>query len=177
MKLANIGLLTLILLTGCRQAAPDSAENPDSPAAHSVADAPTDSAGATGWAQDTWNGAVGQGQETVQNTNRWVTQMYTTAKDQGLTSAGNVKDWVANDLKSQGDWQYRIVSMDSTDPPAIQTRLNELGLDRWECFHVADQNGNWTLFLKRPKRSYLSRIPLRDLTNFLPALSGDEPSE
>lgn len=176
MKLACIGLLALVLLTGCRPSSTESKTPGATGNGNTDPSQQTESegAGVGGWMQDTWDGAVSTGGQTVQDTTEWMNKLYQSAKDQGLTTAANAKEWVASDLNSMGDWEYQILSMDPADPQAIQTQLNKLGKSRWECFHVSDRDDNWTLFLKRSKRSYLSRVPLRDLVNVLPLMGSDD---
>ncbi len=125
------------------------------------------------WASDTWNNAVSSGAQTVDNTSDWISRLYESAVDQGVTSAKSVQEWVSDDWNAQGDWQYKIVSLPASDFTTIETTLNEAGTSRWECFHVDTGGDEWVFFLKRSRRSYLSRVPLRDLANILPVLSGD----
>ncbi|MGI9518888.1 MAG: hypothetical protein ACR2NP_17670, partial [Pirellulaceae bacterium] len=124
------------------------------------------------WASDAWNDAVSSGSQAVDNTGDWISKLYQSAVDQGATSAKSVQEWVTDDWNAQGDWQYQIVNLPSSDVAAIETALNKAGTNRWECFHVDTSGDNWTFFLKRSRRSYLSRVPLRDLVNVVPALSG-----
>jgi len=125
-----------------------------------------------GWATDTWNGAVNGGSQTVEQTRKWISEMYQSAKDQGITSANSMKDWVADDWNAQGDWQYKIMSLDPGDTEAVESKLNAAGTDRWECYHVDTGGPEWTFFMKRSRRSYLSRVPLKDLVNLMPG--GDD---
>jgi hypothetical protein len=178
MKLTCIGLMSLLVLAGCRQQTAktgDLVENPALKNSQAQGDPASDSPGrgASGWIQEKWEGAVSSGGQTVQDSSAWLESLYQSARDQGLTSAKNMKDWVTADFQSQGDWEYLLLGMDTEDSAAVEIRLNELGKSRWECFHITPHEGQWTLFLKRPKRSYLSRVPLRDLANVLPILSAD----
>lgn len=184
MKRACIGLLAVFLLAGCRHSS--TAESPPETAGPGPSRAqpqvppepehdipPATAADEPGWVAGTWNQVLGTGGQTVQDTGDWLNRAYQAAREQGLTTAGNVKDWVTSDLQSMGDWEYRILMLDPADPAAVESRLNELGTRRWECFHVADSGEQWTVFLKRSKRSLLSKIPLRDLVNVLPMADGD----
>ena len=125
------------------------------------------------WASDTWNGAVSTGSESLENTSQWLTSLYQAAKDQGITTASSMKEWVANDWQAQGDWQYQLISASAGDVDSIEAMLNKAGSDRWECYHVDTTGSNWTFFLKRSRRSYLSKVPLKDLANMLPLISSD----
>lgn len=125
------------------------------------------------WASSTWNGAVEGGSNAVEGTQDWLNNLFQSAKDQGTTTANSVKEWVADDWNAQGDFQYKIVTLGADDPAAVEAKLNELGGQRWDCYHVASSGPTWTFFLKRTRRSYLSRIPLKDLANLLPATAAD----
>lgn len=63
---------------------------------------------------------------------------------------------------SQQTWEYRVVYVEfsmgmegtlSAACTSLEARLNQLGADRWESFHVAPLGGYYVLFLRRPKVS------------------------
>jgi hypothetical protein len=172
MKRATCVVVVLLCVSGCRQPVAE----PVTGSAESQAAAEQPGRSVTGWASDAWQGAVSGGSQTVGNTGQWLTDLYEAARDQGLTTASSVKEWVADDWKAQGDWQYRILSLPAGDREAVEAKLNEAGADRWECYHVDTSGPHWTFFMKRTRRSYLSRIPLKDLTNLVPLLSGEPPA-
>ena len=172
MKL-TLTLAFLLMVVGCTSKSSDSGNSNESEKTAEVKNAEA-SEGNPNWAVDGWNKAVSSGGQTVENTTEWVSGLYQASKREGLTGAQTMKEWVTTDLKSQGDWQYKIVAFDPSDPVEIENQLNELGQNRWDCYHVKTDDDQWTFFMKRSKKSYLKNIPLRDLANILPALSGDE---
>lgn len=165
-------VLTLCLvLAGCQK---NAAEN-ESGGKDSEAVSEGNSVGE--WASDTWNGAVSGGSQAIEGTGEWISALYESARDQGTTTAKSVKEWVADDWNAQGDWQYKIMSIESSDVESLEKTLNEAGSNRWECYHVDTSGPTWTFFMKRTRRSYLARVPLKDLVNMLPVASGDGGSE
>ena len=125
------------------------------------------------WASDTWNDALSNGSQTVEGTGKWLSDLYKSAKDQGITKASSMKEWINEDWHAQGDWQYKIIKLQRGDVQSIEKTLNQAGSIRWECYHVDTSGDSWTFFMKRSRRSYLSRVPLRDLANILPSISSD----
>ncbi len=126
-----------------------------------------------GWTADPLGSAVDTGSQTIQSTGDWLNGMYQAASDQGLTTAKSLKDWVADDWKAQGDWQYQTLDFAKNDLALLESSLNEAGAGRWEAFHVESSGDRWLVFMKRSRRSYLSKVPLKDLVNVLPTLSGE----
>ncbi len=174
-RFISLSVVVLLVGVGCegtgQQAANDSkAGDPVADNQAAKPDAPSDP---TGWVTERWDRAVSEGNQTVAQTTRWVTDLYQAAKDEGLTRANSVKEWVTDDWQSKGDWQYKVVTLDPSDAAAVEQKLNELGQDRWDCFHVEATDDQWTFLMKRPKRSYLKNLPLRDLANILPMISSD----
>lgn len=102
-----------------------------------------------------------------------VERIYEKARSIGEEVPGNVMDWAVQDVKKLGDWEYRAVTVPAGGTDAVERTLNELGNGRWECFWVVERDGETELFLKRPVRSYLKHIPLRDLLKVLP--DGEAP--
>ena len=91
-------------------------------------------------------------------------QLYEKARESGE----KVPDWVKQDIKSFGTWQYRVVMLKEAEAEQLESNLNELGAERWEVFWMEKQRSSWRLFCKRRNRSYLRSIPLGDLWQLLP---------
>ena len=103
-----------------------------------------------------------------------ILELYETAKESGQQVPKDAWAWVREDVQSFGDWEYRVLELpSSSDPAAIETRLNELGTDRWECLWIQPLGSKTRFFLKRPHRSYLQQIPLNQLLKLLPQGSSD----
>jgi hypothetical protein len=55
----------------------------------------------------------------------------------------------------------------------LEQKLNELGNERWECFWMEKKEKEFLLFFKRPKLSYLQKIPQGQLFKLLNPADGD----
>lgn len=109
------------------------------------------------------------GGQTASDSMAWATEMYNSLKEQGMTKADNTQQWLANDWKHAGAWEYHVVTLASGSDIAAQ--LNELGKERWECFQVAPPlEGYVTFYFKRPAKSYLTNLPMKDLMHLLPLM-------
>lgn len=75
--------------------------------------------------------------------------------------------WATDDLENIGDWEYRIVELADTAAISLEMSFNELGNDRWEVFWIESMGNGYRVMLKRPSRSYLSRIPLTQIGRFV----------
>jgi len=75
--------------------------------------------------------------------------------------------WASDDLENIGDWEYKVIDLTNGDAGSMETTLNELGDDRWEVFWIENVRNNYRVMLKRPSRSYLSRIPLSQIGRFV----------
>jgi hypothetical protein len=45
--------------------------------------------------------------------------------------------------------EYKSIRIENTDLPTLDEKLNELGQERWECYHVAEDGQERILFLRR----------------------------
>jgi hypothetical protein len=85
----------------------------------------------------------------------------------------NPVQWATDDLENIGDWEYKVIEMPRADADSFETTLNELGNDRWEVFWIENVRNDYRVMLKRPSRSYLSRIPLSQIGRFVIDGTGD----
>ena len=116
----------------------------------------------------------------IEATQQWIEDAYQSAVDSGSAAAGSVSNWVASDIQARGGWEYRVIRTSLADTEALQSELNDLGSDRWECFSLIADGDVTTLVLKRPRRSVLSSIPLNDLLRIVPPgvlFGGDDPGK
>ncbi len=81
--------------------------------------------------------------------------------------------WATDDLENIGDWEYKVMDLSGAEPETLEESLNELGNDRWEVFWVENVRNDYRIMLKRPSRSYLSRIPLSQIGRFVIDGTGD----
>lgn len=88
--------------------------------------------------------------------------------DKALESnPGEAVDWATDDLKKIGDWEYKIVTLDTPTPELLEQELNTLGTERWEVYWVEQVGGQKRFYLKRSARSYLRAIPLSEIGKIL----------
>ncbi|MEK0338576.1 MAG: hypothetical protein QQN41_14200, partial [Nitrosopumilus sp.] len=73
------------------------------------------------------------------------------------------KEWIKEDIEKIGDWEYKVVNLEYESIDELENKLNELGNERWECFWVEKKEEVVVFILKRPKTSYLQKIPKGDL--------------
>ena len=102
---------------------------------------------------------------------KWANKMFKSLKDQGLTTADDAQQWLSDDLKNMEGWEYKVVQLKTTDAPAtMEKKLNEIGNQGWECFHVSESANSQMMFFKKAKASYLKRLPLKDLMLLIPII-------
>ncbi len=77
------------------------------------------------------------------------------------------KDWILKDVEGIGDWEYKVVKLESGEAAELETLLNGLGNERWQCFWVEASEKGRTFFFKRPKRTYLNKIPAGELLRLI----------
>ena len=77
------------------------------------------------------------------------------------------KEWIKEDIEKIGDWEYKVVNLEYESIDELENKLNELGNERWECFWVEKKEEVVVFILKRPKTSYLQKIPKGDLLKML----------
>jgi len=97
-----------------------------------------------------------------------VKELYQKAKESGEKVPENMTDWVTEDIKKIGTWEYKIVYLDVEGESTWVDELNKMGNDRWECFWVEKKNKRLLLFFKRPRKSYLKAIPMREILKSIP---------
>ncbi len=65
-----------------------------------------------------------------------VERLYESAKETGERVPKNIYDWIRQDIENLGDWEYRVVELESSDAKSVEGQLNELGQERWECIWI-----------------------------------------
>ena len=76
--------------------------------------------------------------------------------------------WAAEDIENIGDWDYKVIEIgDDLSAEELEQTLNALGDDRWEAFWVQPSADGYTVLLKKPSISYLSKIPLSQIGRFI----------
>ncbi len=77
------------------------------------------------------------------------------AKEMGESVPERLPDWVVEDLKNVGDWEYRVVVASDDE---LEEKLNDMGAERWECFSVEEAGKKTQMVFKRRKRSRLREL-------------------
>ena len=106
-----------------------------------------------------------------------VERLYGQARDTGEQVPGDVYDWLQEDLNHIGDWEYRVIAVSDLAEDGLETTMNELGVERWECFAVVREREVVHLFFKRPAKSYLRHIPISDLWKLVPGKGEGDAGE
>ena len=120
---------------------------------------------------DQLSSAGESGSQAASDSVTWASEMFNSLKEQGMTRAENTQQWLADDWKLAGAWEYHVATLKADSEPA--SVLNELGKERWECFQVISiPGGPSTFYFKRPAKSYLNNLPMKDLMHLLPLMSG-----
>lgn len=81
-------------------------------------------------------------------------------------------DWAAADLENIGDWEYRVVRLSYRSAEELQDQLNEFGNERWEVIWLEESPGGFLAVMKKPSISYLSKIPLSQISRIVTGDSG-----
>ena len=79
------------------------------------------------------------------------------------------KDWLVNDIKNIGDWEYLIVTLSAADEEELALQLNVYGRERWEVYWVQKTMQGVQFYLKRQVRTYIKHIPVGDLLHMVPS--------
>jgi len=103
-------------------------------------------------------------QEVVSKLESAMTDLQSKYDDLRNSKPSEALDWAADDLKSIGDWEYKIIEFSALSVQDIEKALNKLGEERWQVFWVKEISADELQFmLKRPTVSYLSKLPLSSL--------------
>jgi len=97
-----------------------------------------------------------------------IQQLYQKAKSASDDVPENVVDWVKEDIQRNGTWEYRVVTLQRETDKELERELSRLGKDRWECFWIERHENKLRLALKRPAKSYLQAVPVKDLMKLIP---------
>ena len=92
-----------------------------------------------------------------------VVALYEQAKQAGETAAEDVYEWAREDLEAIGDWEYKVEYFSNPNHIALEKKLNELGLERWEVVWIDRQGPSLIVTMKRPSRTWLNKLPLGQL--------------
>ncbi|MFC1838857.1 hypothetical protein ACFL1N_04695 [Thermodesulfobacteriota bacterium] len=91
-------------------------------------------------------------------------------KSDNLEKSEKAKNWIEEDLKKIGDWEYKVLKISTAETEEIEKKLNQLGNDRWECFWLEKRKDEIVFYFKRNKISYLQKIPSGELLKIFDSL-------
>jgi len=111
------------------------------------------------WMQDKIGGATDATSAAAQDTLQWATDTFESLKSQGLTTANDTSEWLSQDWKNMESWEYTILAFGQESDEAKTEKLNTLGKNGWECYHVSDSNAGQKFYLKKRKESFLCSKP------------------
>jgi hypothetical protein len=108
-------------------------------------------------------------EEEKEETSYWETikSKFEELKSDNLEKSEKARNWIEEDLKRIGDWEYKVVKMSSSSFEEIEEKLNRLGDDRWECFWVEKKGKETVFYFKKPRISYLQKLPKGDLLKII----------
>ena len=126
--------------------------------------------GAKDWVQDKIGGATDASTVAAQDTLKWATETFESLKSQGLTTANNTSEWLSQDWKNMESWEYEIQTFKNASDGQKSEKLNSLGKNGWECYHVSDIGTTQKFYLKKRKESYLRHLPFKDFIKLVPLM-------
>ena len=84
--------------------------------------------------------------------------------DEARTRASELRDLSAEELQDLWAIEYTSLKVANTDLEDLDRRLNDMGLERWNCYHVSDNEQGRVFYFKRRKSNAVAH-----LTNLLRA--------
>ena len=102
-------------------------------------------------------------------------KLYEEAKERGEEVPQDIYEWAKEDISRMDTWEYNILKLNPADLEEQVEAMNALGKERWECVDTVRMGDEIVAIFKRPVRSYLRHVPLRELLWLLPA-GGEEGS-
>ena len=122
---------------------------------------------ATGWVQEKYNGTAGATSDAADSAINWANDTFESLKAKGLTTANSTSEWLSSDWKNMESWEYKVISNPPTDSTELESQLNQLGAQGWECIDIRDNR----LVFKKQRESYLRRLPFKDLLRLAPLMN------
>lgn len=83
-----------------------------------------------------------------------------TKKISELTPSSNeLSSLTTEEIEKLFNFEYKVIELESTLPNSeIEGKLSQLGIDRWECFHVEKNGAFLRIFCKRRPKTFLRYI-------------------
>ncbi len=96
-------------------------------------------------------------------------KLYEEAKERGEEVPQDIYEWAKEDIRRMDTWEYTILKLNPAELEEQVEAMNALGKERWECVDTVRIGDEIVAIFKRPVRSYLRHVPLRELLWLLPA--------
>ena len=77
------------------------------------------------------------------------------------TRAGELRELSAEELQELWAIEYTSVTLTPADTENVDDLLNEMGRERWDCYHVSENEQETTFYFKRNKSNlttYLTNL-------------------
>ena len=83
------------------------------------------------------------------------------AIEDARTKAKELRELSAEELQAIWAIEYKTIEVTHSDLAALDEQLNELGQERWDCYHVSEDGEGKVFYFKRGKSNaiaYLSNL-------------------
>ena len=97
-----------------------------------------------------------------------VKELYEQAQEAGEEVPSDFYEWIREDISRINTWEYTVLVVDPKLRDDLTDRLAKLGKERWECIVSIQSGSEVVVIFKRPARSYLRHVHLKDLLRVLP---------
>ncbi len=106
----------------------------------------------------------------TEESNYWekARELYEKAKESGEQVPDDIIEWVKEDIRRIGSWEYKILTLQIEDTEKLEMELNHLGRQRWECYWIDDRGVEKRFYFKKQRRSYLKALSTADIMKLIP---------
>ncbi len=80
------------------------------------------------------------------------------AFEEARTRAQELRELSAEELKEIWAIEYKTIEVSHTDLAALDEQLNELGQERWDCYHVSETREGKVFYFKRGKSNAIAYL-------------------
>ncbi len=78
--------------------------------------------------------------------------------EEARTRAQELRELSAEELKEIWAIEYKTIEVTHTDLAALDEQLNELGQERWDCYHVSETREGKVFYFKRGKSNAIAYL-------------------
>ncbi len=80
------------------------------------------------------------------------------AIEEARTRAQELRELSAEELKEIWAIEYKTIEVTHSDLAALDEQLNELGQERWDCYHVSETEEGKVFYFKRGKSNAIAYL-------------------